>query len=39
MRLRLRGYDVYRFGAAELPNQAGAVELVESFFGRLLDQK
>ena len=35
--LRLRGYEIYRFGAAELPSSATASTLVEEFFGRLID--
>ena len=34
-RLRLRGYEVFRFGGYEL-DQAGAVEMLRSFFDELL---
>jgi hypothetical protein len=36
--LRLRGYEVYRFGGAELPDDAAAVALVGEFFARLLGE-
>jgi very-short-patch-repair endonuclease len=35
--LRLRGYEVYRFGAAELDGESGA-EVVTSFFDELLER-
>ncbi len=34
--LRLAGYEVYRFGAAELPDQRSAEELLGPFFDKLL---
>lgn len=33
--LQLRGYEVYRFGAAELPDGTAADQLVDAFFARL----
>jgi very-short-patch-repair endonuclease len=37
-RLRLAGYEVFRFGGHELQPQRGAAELVEEFVGRLLSR-
>lgn len=37
--LRLRGYEVYRFGASEVFGQASTLELVNDFFDRLLDKQ
>lgn len=34
--LRLYGYEVYRFGGAELPNPARALALLDTFFDQLL---
>lgn len=34
--LRLRGYEVYRFGAAELPTDSEASQVAADFFSRLL---
>lgn len=36
--LQLRGYNVYRFGAAELPNEPEAMSLLEPFFDRLFSK-
>jgi hypothetical protein len=36
-RLRLAGYEVYRFGGAELTNEERGKALLETFFARLLD--
>jgi hypothetical protein len=36
--LRLKGYEVYRFGGAELANDRAAERLLSSFFDRL-DQR
>ena len=36
--LALRGYEVYRFGAAELPDQEAAFILVRDFFGSLFSK-
>ncbi|WP_437033512.1 hypothetical protein [Streptomyces sp. enrichment culture] len=36
-RLRLAGYEVYRFGGAELPNTAAALSVVDGFFDQLLE--
>jgi hypothetical protein len=37
-RLRLTGYEVYRFGGHEL-TRSGATETVRTFFHQLLSQK
>ncbi len=34
--LRLAGYEVYRFGGAELPDHARAATVLEPFFDELL---
>lgn len=36
--LRLRGYEVFRFGAAELADEAAAVAVVEEFVARLFER-
>ena len=36
-RLRLVGYEVFRFGGAELMHEEPAKALLEDFFTRLLD--
>lgn len=36
--LRLRGYEVYRFGGAELPSKAAASRLLEDFLPQLLGE-
>jgi very-short-patch-repair endonuclease len=36
-RLRLAGYEVFRFGGAELMHEEPAKALLEDFFTRLLD--
>ena len=33
--LRLRGYEVFRFGGAELSSRGAAVAMLEAFFDRL----
>jgi len=33
--LRLKGYEVYRFGGAELAGDSGAQHLLNAFFDRL----
>jgi very-short-patch-repair endonuclease len=34
--LRLAGYEMYRFGGAELPDLQGAADLLHPFFDELL---
>jgi very-short-patch-repair endonuclease len=36
--LRLKGYEVYRFGGAELPDTPAARQLLETFFNRLAER-
>ncbi|MEU8661453.1 hypothetical protein [Actinoplanes philippinensis] len=36
--LRLRGYELYRFGGAELVDAPGTMPMLEDFFDRLLDR-
>jgi hypothetical protein len=36
--LRLRGYEVYRFGGHELVDGAGTTRLLDDFFDRLIDR-
>jgi len=35
-RLRLAGYEVYRFGGAEFADKASAVQMLTAFFDELL---
>lgn len=36
--MRLRGYDVYRFGGAQLSNHDKAIALLTEFFGALFER-
>ena len=36
--LRLKGYEVYRFGGAELTDTPAARQLIETFFDRLAER-